>query len=297
MLILHDRYFKDECNSTFILKVTRLFIRTVLIFIFSFNLFATEQPLVVFTEEFPPYNFLVNNEITGINIRLVEAACEAANIECVFELLPWNRALRNALEGPNSGLVSAARTSERENMFQWVGPFISGQNCIYKLASRTDIEVSNIAVANKYVMGASTDSAYTKLLTYLGFEEGKNLKLYPGKYTMVRPFAAQRVDLMIGSATSIQKQLSHADLKLSDIVPVAKIDSSLLGGNYLALHPGIDQGIVKRLQTSLNEIISSGMANQIELEFVKPIVASSSVLENDSLWNACIKEDRALANN
>ena len=66
----------------------------------------------------------------------MKAACEEAQIECDFKMLPWNRSMRMALEGPNSGLVSTARTTERENLFQWVGPLISGQNCIYKLASR-----------------------------------------------------------------------------------------------------------------------------------------------------------------
>jgi polar amino acid transport system substrate-binding protein len=271
-----------------------LIIRTFLIFIASFNLFANERALVVYTEEFPPYNFMVDAEITGINIRLVEAACKKAQIECVFQMLPWNRSMRMALEGPNTALISTARTDEREDLFQWVGPFMSGQNCIYKLASRTDIDIPNIEVAKNYVMGAASDSAYKKLLTNLGFEEGKNLNLYQGKYNVFRPFAAQRVDLIIGSATSIQLQLSYGELELEEVVPVIKIDHNLYPGNYLALHPAINEEVVNKLQSSLELLISSGEADKIELEFVKPITASSPIDENVALWNACMRERQPL---
>lgn len=272
-----------------------MLIRTFLFLAVSLNLFASERALVVYTEEFPPYNFSVNNEITGINILLVKAACEEAQIECDFKILPWNRSMRMALEGPNSALVSTARTTEREDLFQWVGPFISGQNCIYKLASRTDIDIPNIDAAKNYMMGASTDSAYKRTLTSLGFKEGTNLKLYQGKYSQLRPFAAQRVDLIIGSATSIQLQLSHGELKLNEVVPVAKIDSNLHYRNYLALHPAIDKEVVDKLQSSLDHLISSGKADKIELEFVKPINASSPTNENTPLWNSCMKERQPLS--
>lgn len=269
--------------------------RTLLFFIISFDLFASERALVIYTEEFPPYNFSVNNEITGINILLVKAACEEAQIECVFQILPWNRSMRMALEGPDTALVSTARTAEREDLFQWVGPFISGQNCIYKLASRTDIDIPNIDAAKNYIMGASTDSAYKETLASLGFEEGNNLNLYQGKYSQLRPFAAQRVDLIIGSATSIQLQLSHGELELEEVIPVAKIDSNLHHRNYLALHPAIDKEVIDKLQSSLERLVTSGTADKFELEFVKPIAASSPSNENSPLWNACMKERQPLS--
>lgn len=274
--------------------LTRSIILLLSLLAFSFSLSASEQALVVYTEEFPPYNFSVNNQITGINVELVQAACDATQIQCIFEIYPWNRALKNALVGPNTALVSTARTAERETMFKWVGPFMSGQNCIYKLANRTDIDIPNIAAASKYQMGASTDSAYKEILKNIGFEEGKNLKLYQGKYSKVRPFSAHRVDLIVGSATSIQVQLAHGDLKLADVVPVAVINNKLLNGNYLALHPAIDDDVVGKLQTAVDSLIASGMASQFELDFVKPISLRPPPGVSESLWSACMREDTKL---
>ena len=271
-----------------------MFFRALILILLPFHLYANEHALIVYTEEFPPYNFSVDNHVTGINIQLVKAACESAKIECVFPIYPWKRAMKMALAGPNTGLVSTARTPDREKLFQWVGPFMSGQNCIYKLAKRSDIQISNIKEASQYIMGASTDSAYKDILTTFGFEKGKNLKLYQGKYSKIRPFAAQRVDIIIGSATTIEIQLQHAELELSDVVPVAIIDGSLLRGNYLALHPAIDSLVVERLQASLEQQISSGAAKQIELEFIKPIASNTDHILDKPLWEACMKESAAV---
>jgi polar amino acid transport system substrate-binding protein len=246
---------------------------------------------MVYTEEFPPYNFTVNGEISGINIRLVKAACEEAKIECLFEMYPWNRAMRMALSGPNTGIVSTARTEERETQFSWVGPLKSSQNCIYKLASRNDVTIPNLKAASNYVMGASTDSAYRNVLKTLGFEVGKNLKIYREKYGSARPFAAQRVDLIVGSANSIELQLAAGGLTLKDVVPVAKIDNSHFKGNYLALHPAIDAEVVDKLQSSLDRLVSSGAAKEIELEFTKPISLNSAEMVNPALWDDCMRAE------
>jgi polar amino acid transport system substrate-binding protein len=272
---------------------SRLFLRALCFLLFPCCLYANDQSLVIYTEEFPPYNYSKNGKITGINIRIVQAACKEVGIECKFEMLPWNRAMRMARNGPNTGLVSTARTPEREKWFSWVGPFIKSQNCIFKLASRTDIDIPNAESANKYVLGGGTDAttAYKQTLDQLGFVEGKNLKLYSGKGSNMRPFAAGRVDLIIDSATGIKVRLAVANLTLEDIVPVAAIDTSYLGGNHLALHPEVDDMLVQKLQTSIERLISSGEATLIELEFVQPISTSNPHNVEQSLWNKCMKEN------
>ncbi|MFQ3251206.1 MAG: polar amino acid transport system substrate-binding protein [Glaciecola sp.] len=270
-----------------------MLLRALCLFLFPFCLYANEQSLVIYTEEFPPYNFSQDGKITGINIKLVQAACEEVGIECEFQILPWNRAMRMARNGPNTGLVSTARIPEREKWFSWVGPFIMSQNCIFKLASRTDIHIPNLESAKNYVLGGGADAttAYKETLDELGFVEGKNLKRYKGKGSNMRPFAAGRVDLIIDSATGIKVRLAIANLTLDDVVPVAAIDTSYLLGNHLALHPSVDDSLVKKLQASIERLKLSGEAAKIELEFVQPIAKSSPNNVETSLWNKCMREN------
>lgn len=270
-----------------------MFYRIFCLLLFPCFGFANEQTLTIYTEEFPPYNFSKNGEISGINIRIVQAACQESGIHCEFTMLPWNRAMRMARKGPNTGLISTARTPERETWFKWVGPFIKSQNCIFKLASRKDINLPNAESAHKYILGGSAyaSAAYKKTLDALGFIAGKNLKLFSGKGSNMRPFAAGRVDLIIDSATGIKVRLAMADLSIADVVPVATIDTSYLRGNHLALHPSVDDSMFAKLQDSVQRIMSSGKGAAIELEFVQPISKPAPSGINPALWNKCMKDN------
>ncbi len=269
-----------------------MFLRALYLLLFPFCLYANEQSLVIYTEEFPPYNFSKDGKITGINIKIVQAACKEVDIKCEFQMQPWNRAMRMARNGPNTGIVSTARTPEREEWFSWVGPFIKSQNCIFKLANRTDIHIPNLESAKNYVLGAGATTAYKDTLDALGFIEGKNLKRYRGKGSNMRPFAAGRVDLIIDSATGIKVRLAIANLTLDDVVPVAAIDTSYLRGNHLALHPSVDDILVEKLQASIEHLKLSGEAAKIELEFVQPITKSVPNDIEPSLWSQCMKENK-----
>jgi polar amino acid transport system substrate-binding protein len=71
----------------------------ILLFICSFSAQAlTEKTdaLTIYTEQFPPYNFKLDNKLVGINLELTKAACELAKIDCQFELYPWNRSMKLA---------------------------------------------------------------------------------------------------------------------------------------------------------------------------------------------------------
>lgn len=290
---LSDERVQKNLTVPYPLKECHLYLRALCFLLFPCCVFADEQSLIIYTEEFPPYNFSKNGEINGINVRIVQAACKEVGIKCEFQIFPWNRAMRMARNGPNTGLVSTARTPEREKWFKWVGPFIKSQNCIFKLASRTDIVIPNVESASKYVLGGGTDAstAYKKVLDELGFVEGKNLKLYSNKGSNMRPFAAGRVDLIIDSATGIKVRLAIANLSLEDVVPVAAIDTSFLGGNHLALHPTFDDDVAEKLQASVQRLVSSGEAAKMELEFVQPISVATPNNIDPSLWNKCMKEN------
>jgi polar amino acid transport system substrate-binding protein len=245
--------------------------------------------LTIYTEQFPPYNFEVNDRLVGINLELTKAACELAKIDCQFELYPWNRSMKLVQENPWSGIVSTAKTSERETMFEWVGPFSSSTNCLFKLSSRKDIVVNDIASAQQYILGGSTDNAYKEIREVLGFEEGKNLLLFNGKYGTLKPFAAGRVDLVVMSSFSISRQLNIAGLSLAEVTPVLEIDSRLLNGNYLALNKAVPKKIVSRLKIAMAQLFKDKAQAKIEAKYIGNVDLGEVSSSNEALWNACAK--------
>ena len=174
-------------------------------------------------------------------------------------------------------------------MFEWVGPFSSSTNCLFKLSSRKDIVINDIASAQHYVLGGSTDNAYKELRALLGFEEGKNLILFNGKYGTLKPFAAARVDLVLMSSFSISQQLDIAGLSLTDVTPVLEIDSSLLNRNYLALNKAVPKELVSRLKSAMAQLFQDDAQATIEAKYIEDVDLGQVSKSNETLWNACAK--------
>lgn len=246
--------------------------------------------LQIFTENFPPYNYSENNTVTGINAQFVKEVCEDANLDCQFTVLPWKRAMRMASQTLPSGLISAARTQEREDLFKWVGPLSSGKNCVYRLTKRDDIMINTKADLPHYTLGTANDSAYLGLLDALGFVQGKNLFLFPGVYGLVKPFAAKRIDLIIGSSTTLSKQLAKGNLQISDVTPVLVLQDATNLANYMALHPQTDTQLVERLQTSLQALKSAGRLAEIEQQFVSLKSTENPRNIAPHLWDTCMSK-------
>jgi polar amino acid transport system substrate-binding protein len=194
-----------------------------------------------------------------------------------------------AEEIPNSGLISTAKTQERESRFKWVGPIASGQNCIYKLSARVDIQIEGASSLTQYTIAAIRDNSHSRMLEALGFKAGNNLVWFTMKYGELKPFASGRVDLIVGSALTIESQINYTNLTLSDIAPVFAIDKALHNGNYLAVNINTSDAIVNSLQKSLERLRINKEFETIENKFVKPTPMTQTNAENQTLWNTCVK--------
>lgn len=71
----------------FRLTMKRL-VSTILLICFTSD--ASEVELL--TEIFPPYNYVDQDRVVGINTDILYRACNIASVRCSFSLLPWNRA-------------------------------------------------------------------------------------------------------------------------------------------------------------------------------------------------------------
>lgn len=254
------------------------------------NAQETSHALTIHTEHFPPYNYAREDNITGINIEVVKALCEHADVECNFALFPWNRAMRMTKNTSSTALVSTARNEEREDEFLWIGPLVSGINCMYKMASRDDIVINTNNDLSNYILGTSSDASYNELLSQLGFDESKNLIVYQGKYGALRPFVVGRIDLIIGSATSIASQLEHVDLSVGFVQPVAHIPSENFSGNYLALNKSTPLDVINKLQVAFEHLNESGEVARIRDSFKKESELTRPQSVDKNLWSICMSE-------
>lgn len=113
---------------------------------------AADEPLVVYTENSAPNNYLSEDGKTilgGATVK-VEAAFKKANIPYSIQVVPWSRALNLARMTRNACVYSTARIPEREAAFQWIAPvalsnwYLWGKANSKKPASLDDVRGKNI---------------------------------------------------------------------------------------------------------------------------------------------------------
>lgn len=238
---------------------------TVLLFSSAFLTKATE--LAIYTEQFPPYNYLKNNKIVGINLDIVKKACKQAKIKCTFKLYPWLRAYKAALKYDNAGVMSTSRSEEREEMFQWVGPLVYSKNYFYKLKSRDDVQVITAEDLLKYTVSAQIGDIYQDVLNDMGFENGKNLLQVSSKYKGVKLFYEGKLDLLIATDKTIEHKLGQYGYSSKELVPIFPLVLPKSKGNYLALNKSVSSNVVKKLQHAVDQLQQSGEFEKISKQY------------------------------
>lgn len=249
---------------------------TSILLLICFSSSASELELL--TEDFPPYNFIDQDKIVGINTDILSSTCNIADIKCKFRLMPWNRAYKAAYSTRNKGIFSTSRTAERENSFFWVGPLVSSNACFYRLRDRIDIVASTADSLKKFTVGIPRGDIYESVLQKMGFQEEKNYLTYSKKHDDTKMFKHRKLDLIIGSSLTLASQLSAVGLKPEDVVPVFELDDESLVGNYLALSKETPSVMVTKLQNALDLLKING-----EIESIVTRYAGMTEISGDPL--------------
>lgn len=249
---------------------------------------ANESPVItIFTEQFPPYNFLEEDRIVGINLDIVKRACEIAEIRCEFKLFPWKRAMALAQSKRFSGLISTSRLPEREVHFQWVGPLISSPACFYKLAKRSDIHIYSHQQLKQFTVGLHKGDVYEQILQSWGLEEYKHYINYSEKFAEITAFKLGKLDLFIASANTLQFHIDNERLSSDEVKPAYHIKDDKLVGNFLALNNALPNAVVVKLQQAIDSMKQNGEIDVIKRTYLP--IAIIDIPENElTLEKRCL---------
>ncbi|GAB3036808.1 ABC transporter substrate-binding protein [Bowmanella dokdonensis] len=224
--------------------------------------------MTVYTEHFPPYQFVHKNRVVGINADIVRRMCQKVEAECRFELLPWQRAYQNVQQDRAGGLISTARSDDREQQFQWVGPLVKSTSYLYKLRQREDIQLVNLADATRFTIGIPPNDVYEAILIQHGFEKGRNLLNVSYKHADMKLFALGKLDLIVGSPLTLHYQVQATGFALEDLVPALEFPLPVKG-NYLALNLAFPKPLKQQLQQALDHMNDEGVVQQIIEQYRK----------------------------
>jgi polar amino acid transport system substrate-binding protein len=96
---------------------------------------ARAESYQVVTEEWAPYNYEENGQLTGMSTAIVRAIMKLTGDDFAIAMLPSMRATYALQNRPRTIMYSMFRTPEREPLYKWVGPIAQESIHPYQLAS------------------------------------------------------------------------------------------------------------------------------------------------------------------
>ncbi len=241
------------------------FIKTVIL------LLALCQPVVakqytVLTEQLAPVHFEENGEVKGIATEIVQAIFKEANLEPKIEVYPWKRAYSMALKEKNTFIYTINRTEKREDLFKWIGPILPKETNLYKLKSRTDIQIKSIDDVKNYTTAVILGHSLTAKLLSHGFIEGKELITTIGKKQQVKLFLKGNADLITGNQYTIYNSLKAVGVSMSEIEPVFLITRQ---GYYLGANKNTDDTVINQLEQANEKIQNSDLISELIQKYIQ----------------------------
>lgn len=219
---------------------------------------ANTSPLQVYTNEYPPFCFTENDQVTGVATDLVVALMAKMGQSPHIQALPWARALESISGPPNVMLYTVTRTEERERQFKWVGPLMSSHVVLFaRRDAKLVIQRLDDAKAVKAigtVQGYATqtllrDKGFTNLDALAGSEGGNPEKLMTG-----------RIDLW---ATDNVTGIYQAKLRGVDPAMMKVVYRVVELPKYLAFSKQTDDQVIKQWQTALDKAKKDGTFHKI----------------------------------
>ena len=233
------------------------------IMLFSVGVAAQQEKprLFLYTENMPPFSYLVDNHADGINVALIRQLCQRLRLECVVQLMPWRRAFEKAQAQQYAGVFSTARTPSREQLFKWVGPISTANAFLFRLKGRTEINPLNLDDAKQFKVAVARGDVFEDYFRTRGFDNQNNLIVFADKADAVPLLRAKRIDLLVGLNINVNSWLQLHGLN-SDAVEVA-LPLGEVSKVYLALNIEFPEELVQQMQAEVELMLEQGVLDAL----------------------------------
>jgi|LGOV01.1.fsa_nt_gb polar amino acid transport system substrate-binding protein len=234
--------------------------KAICIFLMLFSIIYAES-FKAYSENMPPYNYVENGKVSGISTEILKKITKNSSIYISkIEILPWKRAYEQVLSTKNTVLYSAGRSSQRENLFAWVGPIDSIRvGIVAKKDSK--LTISKIADFNSYKIGTITSSFVEQKLLKKGINKNA-LDSFINIESQVKKLVSGRVDMVAFSIPAICYFLQKMGEDLNDYEEVYFVGEADL---YFAFNKDSDKDVINELNRNIKSIDNKNLSKSYTL--------------------------------
>lgn len=202
------------------------------------------------TEEYPPYNFMIDSQVKGISPDLLRLMWKKMHMqEQPIEMLPWARGYKLTLNKQNHLLMSMTRIKEREELFKWVGP-IASSKYVFITLTNSKIDISSIEEVKNYRIGNIRGDATEQMLKSANFKNENIIKI--NKITQaIKMLKAKRIDFIAfeeGSFFKILKEQNEDIQNFKSVLIFKEVE------DYYAFNKNTPEHTIKKFQDALNSL-------------------------------------------
>ncbi|MGX9461612.1 substrate-binding periplasmic protein [Shewanella sp. A14] len=199
------------------LRFTVIFITFVIMTPTSIANTAKEK-VIFYTETYPPFQSRNHQgKLTGFAIDILQTSQQYLDFDIDIQIMPWSRAYRNAKKNPNTFIFSIGKTEQRLKSFKWVDNFYTVQDAIYKKASRTDINITNLSDIDRYSLALSRDDVALERLNIN--HQYANIYIVSNQITALKMLNFDRVDLIYNNEIGFKEVVNLLGLEQRDFIP------------------------------------------------------------------------------
>ncbi|MFH1981462.1 MAG: transporter substrate-binding domain-containing protein [Pseudomonadota bacterium] len=218
--------------------------------------------LTVLTEEIPPLSATDSGRPAGFSVDIAAEILKRLGIDAPVHVQPWVRAYKTALETPNVVLFSVARTPEREEKFNWIGPLLVSHNGFYArkghgLHIKTLDDVRRVGAIATYRADARDQELTGQVYTNLDRSDSPDACL--------KKLLGGRVDLWLFNSLSLPEITRRNGAALDDLELVIAYRQYDL---YITLSRGTPDEVVEQWTRTLDAVKADGTFARLAVKWL-----------------------------
>ncbi|MEX0298372.1 MAG: substrate-binding periplasmic protein [Kordiimonas sp.] len=209
----------------------------------------------------PPLTYEKNNAVTGIAADIFAEILTKLGAKKSIDdivLVNWARAYNQTLTTPNSLLLDAYRTEEREHLFKWVGPFMTAQPSLISKKTQ-NIRLKSTKDFGNYIIGTLRNDATEQLLMATGIAP-ENIIHLSSASQLTRLLAVGRIDILAYDwlpARWVFKNEGYNPDTYETIWTLAEPE------HYITFHKSTDDALIEAIQHALDQLKQDGTIERI----------------------------------
>ncbi|KPA22747.1 Cystine-binding periplasmic protein precursor [Shimia sp. SK013] len=207
---------------------------------------AQAADVKLFTEDYAPYNFVDNGELTGHGVDIIKEALSRSGVTADMEVTKWSRAISKAEKDADTCVFTTARTPEREERFNWAGPMYSEAiYLIQQTGSNADIASVDAALTKK--IGTQTGDFAVALMDRMG---ATDIDLAPDAEMTLKKLRAGRVDYMVALESAAQVAIDGGGIEIA--MEVSRNEF------FMACSKTTNSDVIAKMDAAIDSILADG---------------------------------------